>query len=678
MPDSKAEPADPAGRLAGVLLELFLQVPRMQRRYRAALSTIHPDDAIGLIDAWTEFRQALASTRYDPETGGLLRLATGSGEPGQAAELSDRGMGIVAELADARIRLRQEIQAAEVSLPAVGQLDRATLLARLRLLHQGERHLRRAVVRAMSVLPAADHHLLRGLAPLAAGYTAYLAAERALARQWAVVAEGRDPAAAATLDHWLSYTADLLDLLDQLIAGYGEPRPMPAVPWSPVSAAGPAEPALPTPAAVEQPPAGSGLRSALHELHDGYPDLIAGCRRVLAELGGVGGLPTAGTAREGLLSAWGRCDDALASLAARVKDDQFAHPAGTDADSGLRAELDRAADLRAALADQLAEAEAWLARTEAPAAWRQARPGAEQSPSLVTAGRHGVPHRLHWLTDQPRVNAEAFELYVASRWPAGRSIVEGVPGPWLFLTGRLDGADLAGETRDGSVLRVRVGAGTAIDGSSTGHRGPAELHYLLAAPGTYLLPVAWLSDTRIVDAYRVDAQGRLRPESLLDGSAGQPLTSYPIDARHGVAGLPNEVVYWPSRRMFGAATVYALIPDPSPHRVPDWLVVHEQRPQARPGHHLVELHIGWGWAIDITATVARLGALPRLRSIADDLHASGVRLVLPRRSYASVRIKRVWRPGRGWRPTGRPGSLSLASLLWDEVGDSDQPIRHTG
>lgn len=168
-------------------------------------------------------------------------------------------------------------------------------------------------------------------------------------------------------------------------------------------------------------------------------------------------------------------------------------------------------------------------------------------------------------------------------------------------------------------MRVRVGPGAAVDGAALGSRRPVELHHLLAAPDSYLLPVAWLSNTRIVGAYRVDPQGRAHPEELPGELAGLPLTGCSSDARHGAAGLPDDVVYWPGRRTPGAALAYALIPEPLTHPVPDQLTLYRERPRARLGHFLVELDVGSGRAIDIAATAGQLREPPRLRSIAGEL-----------------------------------------------------------
>ncbi|WP_327007539.1 hypothetical protein OHA72_09880 [Dactylosporangium sp. NBC_01737] len=363
--ESEASLTDPTSRLAGAIQDLFDQVPKIQHRYRAARAKTHPDDALGLVDAWTEFHQALTNARYDPASRALLRAAPSPDAPETAAGLPERVMEIAAELSDAQVRLREAIRAAEASEPLAGPPDRGVLLARWRLLHRGEHQLRRAIARAMSALPAADHRLLRSLAPLGARYAAYLDAERTLARQWAAAARDWDPAAVAALDQWLSYTTDLRDRLDQLVAGYDEAEPLPAVAWPSAGAADPADPmdlAVPTPDVVGPPAAALGFRAALDALHDGYPELIAGCRRVLAALGGLGGQPGVGSLREALLIAWSRYDDALAGLGQRVT--QLAQAAAVVDEPGLEAEFDHAAELRAGLADQLAEAEAWLARAD--------------------------------------------------------------------------------------------------------------------------------------------------------------------------------------------------------------------------------------------------------------------------------------------------------------------------
>lgn len=320
-------------RLAMAMRDLLDDVPRLQRRYRSAVSRTHPDDAPGLVDAWIGFHRALTDARYEPETAALMCTDAAPEDPAGRDHVPEPVMEIAAELSTARIRLREQIMAAEAAEPATGAPDRATLLARWRLMHRGEHQLRRAVARAMSTLPDAEDGLLRGLAPLAAHYAAYLAAERTLAQQWAAVAAGGAAPDVARLDRWLAYTIDLRDVLDELTAGYGEPRPMPVPPWrSPAGAA-------------------DDLRAVLGEFRAGHPDLIATCRRVLTALAGLNGRPAAGRRREDLLRAWERYADALAVLDAHLGRDQ----------------LDHAAELRDRLARRLAEAEAWLAGVDAVA-----------------------------------------------------------------------------------------------------------------------------------------------------------------------------------------------------------------------------------------------------------------------------------------------------------------------
>ena len=127
---SEPSSADPIGRLGGAIQELFDQLPQIHRRYRTAVSRMHPDDAFGLVDAWTEFHQALTNARYDGESGDLLRVAARPDGSQQAAELPEHAMEIAAELSDAQVRLRHQLQSAETSGPAANPSGRTVLLAR--------------------------------------------------------------------------------------------------------------------------------------------------------------------------------------------------------------------------------------------------------------------------------------------------------------------------------------------------------------------------------------------------------------------------------------------------------------------------------------------------------------------------------------------------------------------
>src|SRR5690606_33481004 len=116
-------------------------------------------------------------------------------------------------------------------------------------------------------------------------------------------------------------------------------------------------------------------------------------------------------------------------------------------------------------------------------------------------------------------------------------------------------------------------------------------------------------------------------------------------AAHGIDGVPEDVVAWPTE---SSGRAYAL--HPADGASAEFLALHRHRPAPMDGYRLLELRLPAGAAIDVPANTARLAHLPLVRSRLPDLARDGVDLVLPRRLLGQVAISRAFVPRRGsWR-----------------------------
>jgi hypothetical protein len=287
-------------------------------------------------------------------------------------------------------------------------------------------------------------------------------------------------------------------------------------------------------------------------------------------------------------------------------------------------------------------------------------------PRLVAAARGSQPHGVPWLPERPQVNGEPFELYVICAGDPQQAASDGLPSPDLFLRGRLDPYRLAGELdQAGHLLRLRVGAGGAVNLPASEVQPPSEAQHLFRETDVYLLPAGWLDRTTIVAGYRATPGGALEPVPCAAGR----LMIRPAGARHGAEGLPNEVRRWPVRRWPSTARGYVLLPVAAEAALPDWLAVHRRKPPVDEAYCLVELRIGRGRAIDVAASAIELAPLTSVRSRLVELRSSGVEIILPRRSYDRVPVGRVFEAAGGrWRQRASSLGLPLATVAGAAVG----------
>ncbi|MFY1699971.1 MULTISPECIES: hypothetical protein [unclassified Solwaraspora] len=280
-------------------------------------------------------------------------------------------------------------------------------------------------------------------------------------------------------------------------------------------------------------------------------------------------------------------------------------------------------------------------------------------PPMVSAARGSRAHGVNWLPERPDVNAETFDLYVPVALPAARVAADGLPTAELFVVGQLDADRLRMAHFGASVLRVSVAPGGAVATTGFTDTAPPDLRHLLRGVDSYLLPAGWLDRVQVAQGWTPAGPGEWQaqpdapPAALLLRCTG---------ARHGVDGLPNDVVRWPAGRR--AATGYAVLPTVGGPD-DDHLAVTGSRPAAPAGAaRLVQLRIEPGQAIDVAASAGRIAPLTAVRSRLVTLNAAGVEVLVPPRSYDRVTVTRVYGAEDGrWVLRARRVELPLATLF---------------
>jgi hypothetical protein len=610
-------------RLRQAVEEVFAQVPHVQSRHRQALAALAASAAqkgFSLAEAWFAFHRQLCETRYSPAIAAL------TGDKAAAWEAVDAAAAVAARLSEAHADLMRAIRSAPEPRQDGPQTMAASRLACWRLLRGHDGYLRAVVSRSLCLAVGAGGPQAVQLATLVADH---LVAEQMMAEHWAAGA----PSAAlmSALSDWAWYDQRLRDLIELAVLDPSAASPRPTAP----------PPLPPDQAALD------GVRAAVAAAWQELPALVARCRAVLGELDGQD--VSTRRARERMLRLWGRYDDQLTDL----------HVWLVDAWGGrvtarlLRAEVALAARLRdelvAVLDGHRQPRAAWATAIElAPAAGYGGPhpPGSAPPPAASRA--------VGWLPTPLPVNAEAIEVYVQTRWEPHVCVRDGVPTPELFLaatawSGRPDPA--AGEY----LLRIRVEPGAAVAVAAVADR-PTSRGRLTTVPGAFLLPADWLGRARITAGGCID--GHDWPPRLVELDA--PLFICCSGARHGVDGLPEEVVTWPSTR--SAAGAYALVA-PGGVAIDDpWLVLHRRRPPMRTDRWLIRVHVKPGQAIDVAAVALHVATFPQVNSIAARWAEAGIGLVLPAARFGAASVTQVWVPGPdGWR-RHRSREVPLAAL----------------
>ena len=262
------------------------------------------------------------------------------------------------------------------------------------------------------------------------------------------------------------------------------------------------------------------------------------------------------------------------------------------------------------------------------------------------AAANPVPrHGLAWLPAQPQTNADEFEVFVACDADPRAAVRAGVPSPDLFLTGHLDAELLAKRSTAAHLLQVHVAPGGAVDLPASELVSPPASAAVLTFSDSYVLPAGWLGRCEIVASYRVTPDRTLVRQSEFTGG---PLLLATTGARHGVPGLPTDVVRWPHARLRSGAVRYVLVAEGEP--LGPWQRLYAERPAPSAGSILFSVRLERAQAIDVTATAAKLAGLTAVRSAAPELVAAGVEVLLPAEVYDAVAIRDAWRAEVGaWR-----------------------------
>jgi hypothetical protein len=278
-------------------------------------------------------------------------------------------------------------------------------------------------------------------------------------------------------------------------------------------------------------------------------------------------------------------------------------------------------------------------------------------PPVVAEPRRLAGHGVPWLGSGQFVNAEPFDLFVSSVRDPEQVLSLGVPSSELFLVGRLDPRPLGGARPATNLLRIHVEPGGAIPIASIRSHVPASFQHLLGS-NAFLLPAGRLDHARLLAAYRCSESGRLSADREFEPA---PVRLDCTNARHGVAGLPNDVPPWPPR----PASAYALVPQGGRALPKGWLRLFRRAPEPVERHALLKVRVPKHRAIDVSATAAALAALPTVRSRAEQLDGAGIELIVPARGYERLTVESVadatggsWRPRRG----GAEVALSMAAV----------------
>ena len=283
------------------------------------------------------------------------------------------------------------------------------------------------------------------------------------------------------------------------------------------------------------------------------------------------------------------------------------------------------------------------------------------SPAVVVERRRAPTLGVPWLHPGQSVNADAFEVFVASHRNPRRVAEDGLPSPDLFLVGRLDPRPLQPIDTATYLLQIRVEPGGAIPLTSMQAHVPARLQHRLGVNGGYLLPAGRFDRLRLLAGYRLGEAGQLSADGEFDDA---PVRLDCAGAWHGVAGLPNDVSRWPESR---SGSAYALVPTRGTGPPRGWLRLYPRAPRLTEGHVLLEVHVPAGRAIDVPATAEALARLPAVRSRAEQLRSAGIGLIAPSRSYGRLSVHRVFDASHSswsWRRgiAGGPLSTVLPAL----------------
>jgi hypothetical protein len=258
-------------------------------------------------------------------------------------------------------------------------------------------------------------------------------------------------------------------------------------------------------------------------------------------------------------------------------------------------------------------------------------------------------HRISWLPSVPTTNWRAMDLYLWTPLATDHHEAWELPSADLFLLAGQDPLRLADRRRTGYLLRVAVPEETAVDlAEHTREAPPVVRRRVLETGGTHLVPLAWLADLRVTARYDLDGHGGVTARRDIDAGA---LAIRFEGADHGVPGLPNDVAPWPAKGQRAGLRAYLTVPEGVVHRRQivhcGYVALTRTKPAVEDGQRVIEVKVRQGRAIDVPATLDRLGGLP----VAGRLHDFvGLDLLLPEDELALAVATKAWHTG----PTGKP------------------------
>jgi hypothetical protein len=660
------------GRLMAAISSTFDQIQALQRRYRVALDSADGDAATDLVDAWHDFHRMLTLVRYAPQMTALEH-----GAPTDAD--LDVALLLGAELTQAYQRLEHEMTTVPPRRGSAGGNDQAALLARWRLACRGNKQVRWACSYALANLDRAGTGQPQQIAHL---FAEALAAEPLVDDVYRDASGTPARSRLRRLEQCVADATELRELLELAVLGasphgmIGRGADAPEITTAapePRPKADPTPPSRPTPPAVPAPPPPQTPRTtaALADakaLVTAYRDLVGRCRYALAGLNGP--QRSVHQQREHLLALWGRYDNRMTAVTHLM-----ALAGGHDQIAARRLAIE--VDEVHALADELAA----VAATGAADLTRFAQPGQDNEVDAWPAESLGTPgwaraHRPRlgpveddagvpgpeWLPRGLRVNADPVELFVASATPPKVAVLDGVRSGHLFVVGRLDPCRAADELGRGYLLRVRAEPGAAVDLVASNVRVPEHAAGMFAPNDAFLLPAGWLGRVWVQSGYGIAAGGVLHSFGRLPEA---PLTIRAGGASHGVDGLVNEVERWPRKRIgAGTTTAYAIIPPVGGEPVGDGVALRVQIPAVRRDYRLVELRVAAGAGIDVTRSALALKPFPSVRTALGGMLSDDITLILPRGSFASTPVARVFEAAKtGWKPQRTARAVCLSDLI---------------
>jgi hypothetical protein len=277
-----------------------------------------------------------------------------------------------------------------------------------------------------------------------------------------------------------------------------------------------------------------------------------------------------------------------------------------------------------------------------------------------------LSHSVPWLPSSPVVNHRPLELYLWTPLAAGEIDGWGLPSADLFLLAGQDPLHMADRHPSGTLLRVSAPAKTVVDLLEHARHVPAAVQQRLAASGcTHMLPLAWLSELTVTGRFDLDGDGGVSARRDVD--SGELAVRFE-GAEHGVAGLPNEVVHWPDKKLRADAPSYLVLPDGPDADDPvfsrGFVALTRKRPAVEEGQRVLEVKIRRRRAIDVPATLDRLAGLPVVGRMHDFV---GLDVLLSQTDLSKAVVTKIWRQVDGRQHVDKLTGQTLEDVLASDL-----------